>query len=175
MVLRALVPSDVDALFEIFSHPEVMRYWSHTPMTERSEAEELLEGIDDGFEAQALFEWGVARRQDDRVIGTCTLFHFDDHHHRAEVGYALARQHWRQGLMREVLSALFDYAFFTLNLGRLEADVDPRNTASSRLLEGLGFQREGYLRERWFVGGELQDALFYGLLRREWEARRGAG
>jgi RimJ/RimL family protein N-acetyltransferase len=48
--------------------------------------------------------------------------------------------------------------------------VDPRNAASIRTLERLGFQREGYLRERWQVNGETQDALFYGLLRPDWEA-----
>jgi RimJ/RimL family protein N-acetyltransferase len=55
-----------------------------------------------------------------------------------------------------------------MGLRRLEADVDPRNTASIHTLERLGFQREGFLRERWQVNGEIQDALFYGLLRREW-------
>ena len=50
-----------------------------------------------------------------------------------------------------------------------EADVDPRNAASIRTLERLGFQREGYLRERWQVNGEIQDALFYALLRPDWE------
>ena len=66
---------------------------------------------------------------------------------------------------------LLDFAFRDLGLRRLEADVDPRNAASIRSLERLAFRREGYLRERWCVGGEVQDAIFYGLLRREWEAR----
>ena len=55
-----------------------------------------------------------------------------------------------------------------VRLRRLEADVDPRNAASIRTLERLGFQREGFLRERWHVNGEIQDAIFYGLLRRDW-------
>jgi RimJ/RimL family protein N-acetyltransferase len=55
-----------------------------------------------------------------------------------------------------------------MQLRRLEADVDPRNAGSIRTLERLGFQREGFLRERWHVNGEIQDAIFYGLLRREW-------
>ena len=52
----------------------------------------------------------------------------------------------------------------------IEADVDPRNSASIRTVERLGFEREGYLRERWQVNGEIQDALFFGLLRPDWEA-----
>jgi RimJ/RimL family protein N-acetyltransferase len=73
--------------------------------------------------------------------------------------------------MGEALTLLFAFAFGELRLRRLEADVDPRNAASIRSLERLGFRREGYLRERWCVNGEIQDALFYGLLRREWEER----
>lgn len=68
----------------------------------------------------------------------------------------------------EALKALVSYAFEVMGLRRLEADVYPRNAASIRTLERLGFQREGFLRERWHVNGEIQDAIFYGLLRREW-------
>jgi RimJ/RimL family protein N-acetyltransferase len=75
--------------------------------------------------------------------------------------------------VREALGALLDWAFADLGLRRIEADVDPRNAASIRTLEHLGFVREGYLRERWNVAGEVQDALFYGLLAREWSLQRG--
>jgi RimJ/RimL family protein N-acetyltransferase len=66
--------------------------------------------------------------------------------------------------------ALVNHAFGELNLHRLEADVDPRNLASIRLLERLGFQREGYLRERHHMNGEVQDAVLYGLLHHEWRS-----
>ena len=68
---------------------------------------------------------------------------------------------------------LLAYTFQELALHRIEADVDPANGASIRVLERLGFQREGYLRERWHVGGKVYDALFFGLLRREWESNAG--
>ena len=71
--------------------------------------------------------------------------------------------------MQEALKALLAYAFDELAMRRIEADVDPRNMASIRTVERLGFQREGYLRERWQVNGEIQDTLFYGLLRPDWE------
>ena len=79
---------------------------------------------------------------------------------------------WGRGLGAGAVALLAGFAFDVLGLRRLEADVDPRNTASLRLLERLGFVREGHLRERWILGGEIQDAVFYGLLRREWAARR---
>ncbi|HEX2165116.1 MAG TPA: GNAT family protein, partial [Thermoanaerobaculia bacterium] len=65
------------------------------------------------------------------------------------------------------------FAFGPLALHRLEADVDPRNERSLKALERLGFRREGLLRERYFVAGEIQDSVMLGLLAREWEARQG--
>jgi RimJ/RimL family protein N-acetyltransferase len=171
IALRWLTEEDVPALFAVFSEPEVMRYWSSLPLEEIGEAGELLAHIQDGFRRGALFQWGIARRADNGVIGTCTLFHPDPNNRRAELGYALGREHWGKGYMREALTALLGYAFGELNLHRLEADVDPRNASSIKTLERLGFLREGYLRERWLVGGGIQDSLFYGLLRSEWQAR----
>jgi RimJ/RimL family protein N-acetyltransferase len=167
--LRWLTESDVDALYDVFSNAEVMRYWFRPPFETSEEARELLAAIERCFRDKSLFQWGIADVRDDRVIGTCTLSSVDARQLRAELGYALGREHWGKGIMREALDVLLPYAFETLDLRRLEADVDPRNAASIRSLEHLGFVREGYLRERWFVGGETQDALFYGLLRREWK------
>jgi RimJ/RimL family protein N-acetyltransferase len=167
--LRWLTESDTDALYEVFSNEEVMRYGSRPPFESREDARELVARIERCFSDKSLFQWGIADVRDDQVLGTCTLFSVDARHLRAELGYALGRASWGKGIMREALDVLLRYAFETLGLRRLEADVDPRNAASIRSLERLGFVREGYLRERWFLGGETQDALFYGLLRREWK------
>jgi RimJ/RimL family protein N-acetyltransferase len=169
--LRWLEPSDVSALYDVFSNAEVMRYWCWPAYDHEEQARELLAQIGRMFRDRSLFQWGLARLDDDRVIGTCTLAHVDASNRRAELGYALGREHWRRGLMGEALTLLLGFAFGDLGLRRLEADVDPRNAASIGLLERLGFRREGYLRERWCVNGEIQDALFYGLLRREWDER----
>lgn len=169
--LRWLEERDVDALFAVFSDSAVTRYWSRPAMTQLSEAEELLADVRAGFDSGGLFQWGVERRLDDIVIGTCTLFQIDTKNRRAEVGYALGREHWGQGYMTEALQALIRHAFEDLDLTRLEADVDPRNVGSVRSLERHGFVREGHLRERWFVNGEIQDSLVFGLLRREWRTR----
>lgn len=169
LTLRWISSEDVDALYNIFSNHEVMRYWSTPPLPDRNAALELLDDIHDGFRRQSLLKWGVARRSDDALIGTTTLYNLDFSNRRAEMGYALGREHWGQGYMGEALQALLKYCFEGLDLRRIEADVDPRNAASIQTLERLGFQREGFLRERWEVNGEIQDALFYGLLRREWK------
>jgi len=167
LVLRWLEPRDLDDLLVIFSDPRVMRYWSRPPYQDREEVAGLLRDIHRLFREQILFQWGLALRDSDRVVGTCTLFNVDLRNRRAEVGYALARAHWGQGLVREAVRTVIDLAFGPLDLRRLEADIDPRNQASMNVVEALGFRREGLLRERWEVSGELADSFVYGLLRRE--------
>jgi RimJ/RimL family protein N-acetyltransferase len=76
--------------------------------------------------------------------------------------------------MHEALCAVVDYAFGPLGLRRLEADIDPRNDASIRAVERLGFVREGLLRERWVVAEEISDTVFMGLLARDWQERRAS-
>jgi RimJ/RimL family protein N-acetyltransferase len=170
--LRWLKANDVDALFAIFSDEVMMRYWSTTPMKERAEAEKYLASIHAGFADKTLFQWGVERKEDGEVLGTCTMFSIHRASMRAELGYCLRSPYWGQGYMGEALAALIDFAFGSLELRRLEADVDPGNAASLRILERMGFVREGLLRERWDVGGQIGDTAFLGLLAREWRGRR---
>lgn len=168
VVLRWISEEDIDSLYEIFSSPQVMRYWSSAPLPDREAAADLQREIAEGNESETMLKWGLALRDSDTVIGTTTLFNLSLDNGRAELGYAMAHAHWGKGYMNEALTALVSHAFEVMELRRLEADVDPRNAASIRTLERLGFQREGFLRERWHVNGEIQDAFFYGLLRREW-------
>ncbi len=172
--LRALAHEDVAQLFDVFSDPEVMRYWSTVPMRSASEAEAMVAVSRDQFAAGTGIRWAVCRRDDARVMGTLSLFHFDEQNDRAEIGYALGRAFWNRGFMHEALAALAAFAFGAMDLRRLEADTDPRNAASIRALARLGFEREGLLRERWLVAGEVSDSLLFGLLRRDWAARQSA-
>lgn len=166
--LRWLELADVPALFTLFSDPEVARFWSSPAMTALGQAQRLLAQIHNGYARGDLLQWGI--EHDGAIIGTCTLSHVEVDHRRAEVGFALARNRWGQGLAREAVSRLLGFAFGPLALHRLEADVDPRNARSLGLLASLGFRREGLLRERWHVAGEICDAVFLGLLARDFEA-----
>jgi RimJ/RimL family protein N-acetyltransferase len=166
--LRPLIAADAAALFSVFGDPEVCRYWSRPALSDLTDASALHAEIVQLFETRTLFQWGLAERASDAVIGTCTLAGLSEEHRRAEVGFALARAAWGRGYMAEALPALIEFAFTSLDLRRLEADVDPRNTRSIRTLERAGFRREGYQRERYVLNHEVQDAVLYGLLRREW-------
>lgn len=162
--LRVARSADAAALFEVYSDPRVLRYWSHGPWTDPAQADDWIARAWAGYATRSFLQWVIARREDDRVIGTTTLIRCVAQHRRCEIGYALGAAHWRQGLAREALDLVLSQAFTVLGLHRVEADIDPRNLASVRLVEALGFRREGQLRERYHVGGEIQDSLIYGLL-----------
>ena len=171
LVLRALAPSDAAALFAIFGDPAVCRYWSRPALPDVHAATELQAEIARHFATRTLFQWGIAEQSTGVIVGTCTLAALSPEHRRAEVGFALGQAVWGRGYIAEALPALLAFAFDVLDLHRLEADVDPRNVRSIRALERVGFAREGYLRERYFLHDEVQDAIVYGLLRREWTGR----
>lgn len=174
LVLRALAPRDAPALFAIFGDPAVCRYWSRPALPDLHAAAELQGEIARHFAARTLFQWGIAEQTTGAIVGTCTLAALSSEHRRAEVGFALGQAVWGRGYIAEALPTLLGFAFAVLDLHRLEADVDPRNARSIRALERVGFTREGYLRERYFLHAEVQDAIVYGLLRREWRGRASA-
>ena len=161
-------------MLSIFGDPEVMRFWSSPPLRDLAAAMKLIGEIHAGFEERSLFQWGVSSREGAGAIGTCTLLNVDLAHRRAEVGFALRRDYWGQGLATDALGSLIEFSFETLALHRLEADVDPKNERSQRVLERQGFRREGYLRERWHHLGKVHDGIFLGLLRREWPGKGAA-
>jgi len=170
--LRGPRADDADAVFTLFADPDVMRYWSRPPMTVRAEAEGLIDEIGESFSTRAGFNWMVVQPEDDAVIGTVALFRFEPRHRRAEIGYSLRSDHWGRGLAAEAVTVMLDWAIRTLGLHRVEADIDPRNEGSRKLLERLGFASEGVLRERYFVGDEVSDTELFGLLAEDWRAGR---
>ncbi|OYT90407.1 MAG: GNAT family N-acetyltransferase [Burkholderiales bacterium PBB3] len=170
LVLRPLQESDVDALFAIHSDPEVMRYWSTPAWTDSAPAQAMIDR-DLAQTSKDHLRLGIEVAQSGALVGSCALFGINAVCRRAEVGYALGSAAWGHGYMHEALTALIGYGFGTLNLNRIEADIDPRNAGSAKTLERLGFLKEGYLRERWIVGDEISDTALYGLLQREWKVK----
>jgi RimJ/RimL family protein N-acetyltransferase len=165
--LRAYRMQDLDALYALYSDPRVMRYWSFPPWHELAQARAYLDRVFAEDAAGTVLAWAVADRASDAFIGTATLHSLQREQARAELGYSLHPDWQGRGLAGEALRLVIAQAFGPMRLRRLEADVDPRNLASCRLLERLGFQREGLLRARWRVAGEDCDSAFYGLLAHE--------
>ncbi|NKF50393.1 GNAT family N-acetyltransferase [Shewanella sp. WXL01] len=167
--LRLVTELDSADLYKVYSDPEVMKYWSCSPFTSESQATELAQAGEASFRAgQSLF-LGIVDKESKELIGTLSVFNIHQNSQRAEVGYILSRKYWHKGLMSEAFSALLDYCFEHLQLNRLEADIDPNNTASAALLIKHGFKAEGLLKERWIVNGNVTDSEIYGLLRADFK------
>lgn len=112
------------------------------------------------FEAGTTARWVMLAPQSSgpEVVGTCNFTQIAKGPWRACVlGYQIARRHEGRGLMREALSATIDYAFRELRLHRIMANYRPENARSARLLERLGFVREGFARDYLFIDGAWRD------------------
>ncbi|MFN0184090.1 MAG: GNAT family N-acetyltransferase [Aquabacterium sp.] len=164
LTLREVVEGDLDDLMVFNGDPEVTRFLPYDTWRGRDDAVAWHQRM------RTLAETGSARqlvlfhKAEQRVVGTLLLFKFDAASSRLEVGYVLGRAHQGQGLMREALAAAIEAAFMQWGLHRLEAEVDPANLPSNRLLLSLGFTHEGTSRQRWRAKGRRYDTCLYGLL-----------
>lgn len=164
LTLRPLRPEDAVPLFAMYSDVEFMRYWSFPVMKRFEQAVDYLARRLQGSAAELEVVWAIELATTHEAIGLVSLFNVEMASKRAEIGFGLQRPFWGQGYMSEAACAVVACAFDVLHLRRLEADIDPRNEASARLLERLGFIREGVLRERWVIDGRVADSALYGLL-----------
>jgi [ribosomal protein S5]-alanine N-acetyltransferase len=169
LLFRPTQAGDAHALFAMYSDVEFMRYWSFAPMTHIDQVHARLAHVRQQCDAGDAVECALELRSTGDMIGTCALFHGVARCRRAELGFGLARSHWGHGFASEAIGALVAHAFTTLELNRLEADIDPRNLRSAATLERAGFVEEGLLRERWINDGVVSDSALYGLLARDWK------
>ncbi|SFC77030.1 Protein N-acetyltransferase, RimJ/RimL family [Nocardioides terrae] len=166
--LRPVTEADADDLFALHSDAHVLRYWDSPPWTDRARAERFLavsrQIAEDGTGSRVVIE----RASDGAFVGWITVWGWNPDHRSASLGYCLAEAAWGQGYATEAARAVLQWAFDTLDLNRVQAETDTRNLASARVLEKLGFVREGTLRENCIVNGDVSDSWVFGLLARDW-------
>ena len=162
LLLRPYRFDDVDAVFAYGSDEEWGRYLDvPQPYTRRSAEEDVARAI---LADEASPMWAIVH--EGSVRGGITLI--DRGAAAAELGYSLARPLWGRGLMTEAATAVVAHGFETLGLVRIYASTDVRNTASWRVMEKLGMQREALMRRHRLIRGEYVDEVFYAILREEW-------
>lgn len=164
LILRQLVVEDAPCLFSVLSDDDVMRFWSSGPHADLNETKAYIAWNADTTVGHLC--WAITR---DGVTALGWVVLLPRRAHCYELGYILGRQHWRHGYVYEAACLVLDYAFKERAARRVMADTDPENASSIRLLEKLGFQREGYLREEWETHIGVRDSLIFGLLRGEWQ------
>lgn len=169
LCLRQMTQADAADHFALYSQPQVTAGHGSLPYRDIAQSEELISWYEQAIAERRAFRWAITRRDEDRLIGTCGFHHIRPPHFRAEIGYELHPDYWRCGIGSEAVAAMVRFGFEKMGLHRIEAVVDPANQASAALLRKVGFQEEGYLRERFYDNGRFVDDWFFSLLKPEWE------
>ena len=174
--LREIVPMDTADIFAIRGDYEVTRYNIGAAYQDATEARELIQSMTRLYLEGKEIRWGITLNSrhggNDTVIGMCGFNYWNRVDRRASIGFDIAREYWRRGIMREALTEILRFGFIEMDLNRVEADVSAENEASIRLLTGLGFIQEGRQRQQYYDEGAFHDLLLYGLLRKEWTTQR---
>lgn len=171
LLLRPFTDADKDALYALHTDQQVVRYWDSPAWKDRSRADRFIARCREMEEEGSGTRLAIDRLADGAFIGWCSLNEWNADYRSASIGYCFVEAAWGRGYGTEAAGALLQWAFGALDLNRVQAQTDTRNRGSARILEKLGFTREGTLREDCIVEGDVSDSWIYGLLRREWKPR----
>ncbi len=166
-VLREIRSEDAADWYRYMGDREVTALTS-SDYDSRAEIEQIIAYFQTSFGDKTAMRFAIARRDDGVMVGDCGFNHFDWRDRSAVIGYGLAKEYWGRGVMTAAVNAMLRWGFDTLDLNRIEATTNPLNHRSARVLEKLGFVREGTLRDYRFDRGEFRDCWIWGLVRREW-------
>lgn len=175
LLLRPLVPGDEGAIVRVCSDRRVAAVTRTIPHPYgMADAAAFIERVTAGWQAGTGAVFAICERWANGVesepIGTAGVM-IDAIDVRGEIGYAIAPEHWGKGYATQASRAFCGWCFDSLGLRKLTAHYMVHNAASGRVLEKLGFAREGLLRGQAFKWGVAHDLVAVGMLRAEW---RGA-
>jgi RimJ/RimL family protein N-acetyltransferase len=171
LILRPFVADDFDAVFDMQSRPEVVRYlyWDVRTETEvHTSLEKKITSTAIHSEGDILFLAAVLK-DTGQLVADVVLSLVSSEHQHGEVGYTVHPDHQRRGYATEATRELLRVAFEDLKLHRVTGHLDARNVASARVLEKLGMRREAHMVENEWVKGEWQSGIVYAMLDREWQ------
>jgi [ribosomal protein S5]-alanine N-acetyltransferase len=164
LVLRQVVPADAEAVFALRSDERMMKFLGRPMAKTIDDAIAMVDAYTQALEKNEGITWAVCLKEDRKMIGTLGFWRMDKANYRTEIGYMLHIDHWRKGYMHEAIQAGLNYAFKQLKFHSVEANADPRNEASTAILEKCGFVREAYFKENFFFNGVFQDSVIYSIL-----------
>jgi len=164
LILRKLRMKDAKDLFEWTSDPDVARYVLWDAHTSLRDTRAFLRYARSCYHHGAPASWGIELRDTGKVIGTIGVIWYSPENSSCEIGYSMSREYWNRGIMTEAARAVIDSLFRSLPLNRIEAQHDPRNPASGRVLLKCGMKKEGVLRQRLKNKGEMVDVALWSLL-----------
>ena len=170
LILREFMDNDWPA---VLAYQQDARYLRYYPWHYRTAAD--AQAFVQLFLAQQResprrrFQLAITLAAGGELIGNAGIRRKPDNDWEADIGYELAPDYWGHGYATEAAQALVNHGFRELGLARISSWCIADNAASSRVLERLGFQREGRLRRNQYYKGRWWDTLLYSLLREEWQ------
>ena len=164
LVLRQITVEDAPELFFQRTDERVMKYIERPRPKDINDTITFINTITDLRDKNEIITWGISLKENPKLIGTVVYLNFKKENYRAEFGYALHPDYWRKGIMDEVAKAVIDYGFNVMKLHSIEANINPENIASQKLLEKNGFVKEAYFKENFFWQGKFLDSAIYSLL-----------
>jgi RimJ/RimL family protein N-acetyltransferase len=168
LLIRTLEMKDKEAFFEYRSMPEIYQYQSWRPKI-ISEVEELInENIAVSLNIPNTWLQVAVCLNEEQMIGDIGI-HFMEDGYQVEIGYTLSPEYQGKGYALEAVTAVINYAFTDLKKHRITASVDPDNLKSIKLLERIGFRKEGHFIKSFLMNDQWYDDYIYALLEDEWK------
>lgn len=164
LLLRRIDLNDAKDLFVLRSDERMMKYLDRPRAQTIADAEKLIQIFEDLLIKNEGINWGITLKDSSRLLGTICFWKLQLENERSEIGYMLHADFHRKGIMQEAMIAVLNYGFTELKLHSVEANVNPENTASIKLLEKNNFVREAYYRGNYFYAGKFLDSAIYSLL-----------
>ena len=168
MTLRRIRASDEEAIYSYATDPDVSRYTSWAPHTSPEETRQFVRRVLDAYQEKRVASWGIELKAERTVIGTGGFNSWDREHGTGELGYAMGKPYWGQGLMTEAVNAMIEFGFKRMALNRIVIRMDPRNTGSWRVAEKSGCRFEGIARQTIYAKGAFHDLMIWAILREDW-------
>lgn len=165
--LRPVTLADVDDMFEYASDEECVKYVFPKHLTK----EETKESIAVYFLATPLGKYAVELKSSGKMIGTIDLRIIEEKN-SGEIGYTLNRHYWNQGYMTEAASAIVALGFEQLQLMKIFAIHDIDNPASGRLMEKIGMEYEGTMKNARIAKGKIVTDVYRGITVEAWQKQR---
>jgi [ribosomal protein S5]-alanine N-acetyltransferase len=166
--LVEITHNHIESLYEVLSLEEVTKYYGTDPFTSHGEAIKLIDLFQKLYFEKRGIRWGIVLKHNYKLIGTLGLNNLQLNNKRAEIGYEIHPQYWRNGFTTEAIKEVLRYGYEELDLFRIGAVVYPENEASLNLLNKFGFSNEGLLRSYMYQNNQLYDTYVLSLLRTEW-------
>jgi ribosomal-protein-alanine N-acetyltransferase len=167
--LTRITSTDVESVLELFSNPEVVKYYDLEVFNVREQAEKLMHLFESRYESSSGIRWAIRLKDSGKLIGTCGFNAWSEKMRNATIGYDLKPEYWGRGITTEAIFEIIRAAFTGVlpcgPLHRIQADTIPGNVASEKVLLKLGFKEEGIRRECAYLRGEYHDMKCFALLR----------